>query len=820
MKKKSLKDRLLSLSIISSILIGIASSFVVTYAAIINKFVATNDLQYNVSGYSAYFASGQGIDKDPFIINESGHLRNLQKLNSLGAFNENTYFQLGKDFTYGGDALLPIGTDDMPFNSNFDGMGHTITNLVVNGANTRDVGMFGYVGINGRVSNMILNHPTINLTANTAGDYNATASGSLSTTNYLDSVLKDEATNLEIEVETNLVEVTTSISSITKKINGVSYTFPITYSSSDTGALSSDNGKTWNVGAPTGKIYNGYYLVQLTASTQAIINGNIINYTLERWNIELIQSGKEGNYTYKINQEKSMDGSPTTTKVFKSMWPGNSISGLEDHQTYVGFFIGHLDGAASYLGMYGGNSASIDTNGIINVDGRPVKSSSCLIGRSREDNPLDNTAKNKYNKVFDFTQMSKFYDVINTNRTSSISYTNLTRDSYTKQNEKAIAITDALTGETSTTGTKTSDFLRIYPSVNPVKEVVNQEDKTITNSGYLQLSQGLGAGTMSNYEENDLTFGRTYLNVTARNIFVDNGIWLWATVNKMADNFLQTIVGSSKPFEISFRIKYKYNSQSTKNKFQILFNAYNPNRTAAVASVFVTEKNCPATLYARWAPLDNPEYKKGDKQFYESDNYILTSSESIQETKISFEVDSNLAPFNNLGSFSWNSSNFDRSYYPTFCLGVGNDVVSNDTNGNITVKQDKTYELGPSTGKDYYFYTKYNCDPFTLDIYELELTFTSKDGNVSNVVNFVDYLSSADPAYSSAEKTWSGWDTDSRVKINFTVADAVTTTLSYQFYRNSNFLSNTVYGIDNSSGNTAYQLYNTDNFNTANLTHN
>ena len=45
MKKKSLKDRLLSLSIISSILIGIASSFVVTYAAIINKFVAENNLQ-------------------------------------------------------------------------------------------------------------------------------------------------------------------------------------------------------------------------------------------------------------------------------------------------------------------------------------------------------------------------------------------------------------------------------------------------------------------------------------------------------------------------------------------------------------------------------------------------------------------------------------------------------------------------------------------------------------------------------------------------------------------------------------------------------
>ena len=119
-----------------------------------------------------------------------------------------------------------------------------------------------------------------------------------------------------------------------------------------------------------------------------------------------------------------------------------------------------------------------------------------------------------------------------------------------------------------------------------------------------------------------------------------------------------------------------------------------------------------------------------------------------------------------------------------------------------------------------------------MDIYELELTFTSKDGNVSNVVNFVDYLSSftaaADPSNSTTQSpsyngtTWTNWDTDSRVKINFTVADAVTTALTYQFYRNKSILSNTVYGVDNTTtnGKENYQLQNTDNFNAANLTHN
>ncbi|MDD6226596.1 MAG: hypothetical protein PUB23_02460, partial [Bacilli bacterium] len=235
MKKKSLKDRLLSLSIISSILIGIASSFVVTYAAIINKFVAENNLQYDVSGYSAYFAYGSGSKDNPFRISTSDHLRNLQKLNSLGVFDENTYFQLDAEITYEGDALLPIGTDDMPFNSKFDGMGHTITDLVVNGANTRDVGMFGYVGINGKVSNMILNHPTINLTANTAGDYNATSSGSLSTTNYLDSVL-NSAENPAAKglsnptYSKNGTETLTFTSTSITDSNGVIYT--IDYSSS------------------------------------------------------------------------------------------------------------------------------------------------------------------------------------------------------------------------------------------------------------------------------------------------------------------------------------------------------------------------------------------------------------------------------------------------------------------------------------------------------------------------------------------------------------------------------------------------------------
>ena len=512
MKKKSLKDRLLSLSIISSIVIGIASSFVVTYAAIINKFVAENNLQYNVSGYSAYFGSGSGSKDLPFKITSSEHLRNLQKLNSLGVFDKDTYFELGENITYEGDPLLPIGTDDVPFDSQFDGKGYTITDLIVNGANTRDVGMFGYVGINGRVSNMILKHPTINLTANTEGDYNATAIngfGSLSSTNYLDSVLNSAAKGLNSPTITN-----SGVSFTTTTVTGANETpYTISYKSSDESLLKPDGSGT-SFSVPTTNINESKFtsnlaMVQIIASVKDVINNNVINYTLERFAITLALV--KGTNSTSVQIKTDNDGK---FMVEKTMWyKGTGTSGnsyTDYHETYIGFFIGHCDGGASYLGLYGGTgtSASETANGLIKLSGRKAQSSSCLIGKTRSDNPRDLTAKDQFHKDFNFQNIdiSKDFSQLNkesTIPTSLISNSKEDKDNQTNtiisniatQNNNAINLTKAVLNEIEpdVDNTNTGEYIRLFPTADVTKQNISNVENSPDNRYLMKIRSGLSA---------------------------------------------------------------------------------------------------------------------------------------------------------------------------------------------------------------------------------------------------------------------------------------------------------------------------------------
>ncbi|MDY4156469.1 MAG: hypothetical protein SOY31_05710, partial [Bacilli bacterium] len=553
----------------------------------------------------------------------------------------------------------------------------------------------------------------------------------------------------------------------------------------------------------------------------------------------------EGSYTYKINQEKSVDGSTTTTKVFKSMWPGSSISGLEDHQTYVGFFIGHLDGAASYLGLYGGNEnvadASTSQNGFINVVGRTAKSTSCLIGKSRDDNPLDNSAKNKFNKLFDFSKVSDFNSKLTSKsiNKSNISYptsydynTNhdpLAKDSkdgndtMATQNSRAISITDSLLDETNINSSeKTSNFLRIYPGF-----AVHEKSEASPTDNHITFNSGLGAGTFCKWEEKQ-QFISKYKNITGRNIFVDNGIWLWSTVNKMNDTIIQSLFGSSKEFMIQFRIKYTMNyindDEIGQNQFQILVNGYNPERTG---SYWGGTRTLPATNKVRW--IDLSDYSS----YYNCSNFPINELRDdsnnliVQEQTISFIVDTS-GPFANYAS-PFSTSDWNKSYYPSFCLGVGKkSSLTNDKNTttNLTDNLSVVSEVGEiPNNTPYSFFSKFDCAPFELSIYELELTFTSKDGNVSNVVNHVDFLSTfsaADSSNNTAQKpsydgtTWTDWDTDSRVRINFDVSSKLNETAAvFRFYRNYSWLTGyTVYGY---YSNNAYPLNNTTGYSSATL---
>lgn len=138
--------------------------------------VTTRD---NLTGSSdgSYFAYGDGtatddpetaIKEGPYGIETPRQLYNLAWLQYLGYFNTPKYFELNADIDMDGWILPPIGTTANPFISEFNGNGHTISNLTVSNSldeilttkkapsriksgyisfqNVNIVGMFGVVG--------------------------------------------------------------------------------------------------------------------------------------------------------------------------------------------------------------------------------------------------------------------------------------------------------------------------------------------------------------------------------------------------------------------------------------------------------------------------------------------------------------------------------------------------------------------------------------------------------------------------------------------------------------------------------------------------
>ena len=115
------------------------------------------------SATPAYFAGGDGSEKNPFRITNPVHLYNLAWLQYLGYFNrregfnndrDQTYFALDGNIDMRGRAIPPIGTEEYPFIGEFKGNGHKVTNLTI--SNKKGTGDLVYSPTNAKFSNNIL----------------------------------------------------------------------------------------------------------------------------------------------------------------------------------------------------------------------------------------------------------------------------------------------------------------------------------------------------------------------------------------------------------------------------------------------------------------------------------------------------------------------------------------------------------------------------------------------------------------------------------------------------------------------------------------
>jgi hypothetical protein len=508
---------------INKLLVGLAGltaagfisiSAVATYAAYLALSKNHFDLSYQTDAMvSNYFASGSGTSSSPYIINTPDQLRNLQKLNALGLFNVKTYFSLGdNDITWSGDPLKPIGSDDEPFFGEFNGNGRTITGLVVNGTQTWDVGMFGYVDRNALVQNFILSGPSIVLGANSDGN-------AADTTNPLNHYLRTAAQNLaqpkaptsNVAASGYLSWTDTSVSdsvfystvsgldsTVTAYVDGQAVTLPIEWTSSDTTLFNNSSGSWRTYATSTTSDDTDLTQVMLTGRVHASVDGRVMAYTLERYEINILGNGKITPDTVTLTSDSTGTVTSAMRGIFKTLWPLDAAGASTDfHGTYVGFFIGHLDGKAKYLGLYGGNSASPTLNAKIEVSGRKGESNTCLIGHSRGDDVRDGTGSNQYGHTFDFTKNAVWTNF--SGPTNGI-YTSSSQFNLQTANMKQLT---GLYGVSSSNDAY--QYMRIYPSaehgyVSYSYTDANGNTVSASNIRTLTYTQALGGASYTEEE--------------------------------------------------------------------------------------------------------------------------------------------------------------------------------------------------------------------------------------------------------------------------------------------------------------------------------
>jgi hypothetical protein len=140
-----------------------------------------------------------------------------------------------------------------------------------------------------------------------------------------------------------------------------------------------------------------------------------------------------------------------------------------------------------------------------------------------------------------------------------------------------------------------------------------------------------------------------------------------------------------------------------------------------------------------------------------------------------------------------------------------------------------TTSQNTSGSQQRYYYQNFDTDydnagyahKFSLDILSVDMLFTAREGNISNLLNNVDFLYSLPTVtYPGGVTTFTGWNRDSKVKVQFNVENPANNPngTTYRFYREVGFNGvNSYVNVIYTAG-TNYLPFNTANFNNAVLT--
>jgi hypothetical protein len=722
MKKKN--KRLLALSLISLFAATIAVGGL-SYAAYINK--EEHSETFNVDlDYAQYFSGGSGTEADPYIISNADNLKNLSKLVLLGVFNSNHYFELGSDITrQSSDGyLVPIGTDDTPFYSTFNGNGHKISNLLVKGSDFGDNGPFGYVANGATIKNFILDSPRVTATTNVTGGNYSYGYSTISANPFRSIISESQAESISLTATTQNSDET-SMTAFRISYSGLPTTYDYELKVSDSSMLSvtkDATNKNWTCTVNTSST-SKYFTAEIYTQGLIEVDGEyrFAQYAIERYkfyystDLNGIASGTNDTHIYRktIRTPNSTvyNGSTSTTYYNK-------------HEIYVGLVVGHLDGKAENIGVM---------NGTLDCETIPFRANSLLIGKKIDDDDTAQLSKENafFNKIYASTSLA--YSSTQTGSSSAIDYNAANRylnniysdtnSAYMTNSAKDII---KVYGKNNNISTSADPSLKTYKFkgsyTDETGKLITYDDTNYGQGKFLSYNKYLYAAAGQTQSS-----GSWYQDTTGRkNVLIADGISMWATPD-VNNGFWNTLINGSGDFYLTFNIDY------------LLFD---PNYSTSNGSSLGIDMRG----VGRKTTLDNYLF------FYKSDYY--------SDPGTSLDTYSNY-PLNTVGIGS--VGNYSGGYVSYDEDGSDPTVFTSDDINGTSGNSSSIYELKhkditmvannssfwDSTYKRYpyiVFGIKNTSDTsasFEFNILKLSITISNKNGNYAGDPVTVDYFPSS-----------------------------------------------------------------------------
>ena len=472
---------------------------------------ATGNGSYGEISLRSYFECGSGrLPKtngpddpgDPYVITRPRHLYNLSRLQSLGVFGKNKYFQLGlvglagdtsgnplcylndssttvvpfldmNASTYTYEPINAIGSEAVPFYGEFNGQGLEIKNLTVY-ADPEDAGLFGYTAHGSNIHDLFLSNVTINALGYTDAYANlyGQSSTAVAGTSFIYQMGEDTYTFEPGDSEIKQLEfdasaifnwdeehepepaVTATAPTITFTSTSSDYKYKILISGD---FLIEDGNGGVTIDLPT--LYKFYKKERVGAtgyinssSTLSLVASTTDNYGLDHSKVVL---------TYEF--DFTLGSSESTTLIMRAHLG-------ENHTNNIGLLVGHCDGSVTDCYAHNGrfvmnNGQSVATAaGIDNVHYNTMANSSSygligLIGGTVHNiSAEESDAATKAGKAIGVLDFSTIYDQIIDNDSFA--------NTQTFQNGK--------TYTPASTATMYNDYLRINSSSQYITSAVNE----------------------------------------------------------------------------------------------------------------------------------------------------------------------------------------------------------------------------------------------------------------------------------------------------------------------------------------------------------